>query len=150
MDEAETGPVLYAEPGSTWWPVLWGPGFALVGLLVELVTPAGGVNLAVWILLAGVLAAAAVLWVYARRRALAVRLTPSVLTVGREDVELARIASITDVGAPLGARVLGGGFTTPKGTGEIPLRLSDDKVVLAWAKDPATLLDRLRPLLPES
>ncbi|WP_243790235.1 hypothetical protein [Saccharopolyspora gloriosae] len=150
MNEAETGPVLYAEPGSTWWPVLWGPGFALIGLIVELATPAGGVNLPVWILLAGVLAAATVLWVYARRRALAVQLTPSVLSVGGEELELTRIAAITDVGAPMGARVLGGGFTPPKGTGEIPLRLSDDKVVLAWAKDPATLIDELRPLLSES
>ena len=149
MDDAETGPVLYAEPGSTWWPVLWGPGFALAGLVVELVTP-GPVNLGVWLGLAGALAVAAVLWVHARRRALAVRLTPEVLTVGREDVAVSGIAAITDVGAPLGTRVLGGGLTTPKGTGEIPLRLSDDRVVLAWAKDPATLLDRLRPLLPES
>ncbi|MEU6127621.1 DUF3093 family protein [Saccharopolyspora sp. NPDC047091] len=149
MDDADSGPVLYAEPGSTWWPVLWGPGFALAGLLVELLTP-GGVNLPVWLLLAGALAAATVLWVYARRRALAVRLTPEVLTVGREDLPVQRIASITDVGAPLGTRVLGGGFTPPKGTGEIPLRLSDDAVVLAWAKDPGTLLDELRPLLPES
>ncbi|GAA3365058.1 DUF3093 family protein [Saccharopolyspora gregorii] len=149
MSDADSGPVLYAEPGSTWWPVLWGPGFALTGLVVELLTP-GGVNLPVWILLAGALAVATVLWVYARRRALAVRLTPEVLTVGREDLPVQRIAAITDVGAPLGTRVLGGGFTPPKGTGEIPLRLSDDAVVLAWAKDPATLLDELRPLLPAS
>ncbi|MBQ6642219.1 MAG: hypothetical protein IJH84_14475 [Saccharopolyspora sp.] len=148
MSDAETGPVLYAEDGSTWWPVAWGPVFAGCGLLVELLTP-GVVNLAAWLLLAGVLGVAAAAWVYARRRALLVLLTPTLLTVGREDLEIARIAAITDVGAPMGVPVLGGGFTPPKGMGEIPLRLADDRVVLAWAKDPAALLEELRPLLVE-
>lgn len=149
MSEAETGPVLYAENGSSWWPVAWGPVFAGCGFVVELLTP-GPVHAAAWLLLAGALAVAAAVWVYARRRALVVRLTPSLLTVGREDLAVERISAITDVGAPLGVPVLGGGFTTPHGTGEVPLRLVDDKVVLAWAKDPITLVERLRPLLPET
>ena len=148
MSEAETGPVLYAENGSSWWPVVWGPVFAACGLVVEMLTP-GPVHLATWLLLALALAVASGVWVYARRRALVVRMTPAQLTVGRESLAVERIAAITDVGAPMGVRVLGGGFTTPRGTGEIPLRLTDDKVVLAWAKDPITLVERLRPLLPE-
>ena len=60
---------------------------------------------------------------------------------------MSRIAAVTDVGAPAGARVLGGGWTAPKGTGEVPLRLSDQSVVLAWALDPVALAEELRELV---
>ncbi|CAM06101.1 hypothetical protein SACE_6938 [Saccharopolyspora erythraea NRRL 2338] len=143
-----TEPVLYAERGASWWPVLWGPAFALVGVAVELLTP-GPRHLVAWLLLAGALAAAATVWVYGRRKVCSVRLTPTNLAVGREVLEVERIAAATDVGAPVGARVLGGGWTAPKGTGEVPLRLTDDRVVLAWARDPESLVTALRRLLRE-
>ena len=141
-------PVLYSEPGASWWPVLWGPAFALVGVAVEALTP-GPKHLVTWILLAGALAVAATVWVYGRRKVCAVRLTPSTLAVGREVLEVERIATATDVGAPVGARVLGGAWSAPKGTGEVPLRLTDDKVVLAWARDPEALVAAVRRLLRE-
>lgn len=141
-----TDPTLYAEPGSTWWPVLWGPLFALVGVLVEVVSP-GSVHPVAWVLVALALAAAAAVWVYGRRRVCSVRLTPASLSLGREELEISRIAEVTDVGAPVGARVLGGTWTVPKGTGEVPLRLTDDRVVLAWAKDPAALTAALARLV---
>ncbi|QUH05285.1 hypothetical protein HUO13_34940 [Saccharopolyspora erythraea] len=143
-----TEPVLYAERGASWWPVLWGPVFALVGIAVELLTP-GPRHLVAWLLLAGALAAAATVWVYGRRKVCSVRLTPTTLAVGREVLEVERIAAATDVGAPVGARVLGGGWTAPKGTGEVPLRLTGDRVVLAWARDPEALVTALRRLLRE-
>jgi hypothetical protein len=40
---------------------------------------------------------------------------------------------------PVGARVLGGGWTVPKKFTEVPLRLTDDTVVVAWARDPEAL-----------
>ncbi|GAA0505214.1 hypothetical protein GCM10011581_32860 [Saccharopolyspora subtropica] len=141
-----SGPVLYAERGSSWWPVLWGPAFALLGLGVEALTP-GPVNTATWLLLAGALAAAAAVWVYGRRRLVSVRLTPTELVQGREVLEVRRISAVRDVGAPVGARVLGGSWTVPKGTGEVPLRLDADEVVLAWAKNPEALARELTRLV---
>lgn len=146
--DADSGPVLYAEPGATWWPVLWGPGFALAGVVVELTTP-GMSNFVMWLLVAAVTAGAAALWVYGRRRVCCVRLTPSALVLGREELATDRIAAVRDVGAPVGARVLGGGWVAPKGTAEVPLRLTDDTVVLAWARDPEALSGALRSLIGE-
>lgn len=139
-------PVLFSERGSSWWPVLWGPAFAVLGILAEQVT-LGPEHVAMWILVGLALAIAAAVWVYGRRRLLAVSLTTSELVLGRETVEVKRIAQVSDVGAPVGARVLGGSWTVPKGTGEIPLRLDDDTVVLAWAKDSETLSAELVKLV---
>lgn len=146
MSDSESGPLLYVERGASWWPVLWGPGFALFGFTVEFVTP-GPKHAFMWLLLAGVLAASSAVWVYGRRRLCSVRLTPSTLAVGREELAVSRIEAVTDVGAPAGAHVLGGGWTAPKGTVEVPLRLDDDGVVLAWALDPEALTEVLRPLV---
>ncbi|MER5392799.1 hypothetical protein [Saccharopolyspora sp. NPDC002686] len=139
-------PVLYSERGSSWWPVLWGPAFALLGFGVEALTP-GPLNAWMWGLFGGLFAVAAAVWVHGRRRLVSVRLTPAELVLGREEIEVSRIAAVTDVGAPVGARVLGGSWTVPKGTGEVPLRIDDDKVVLAWAKDPSALTAALTGLV---
>lgn len=106
-------------------------------------------NAAAWLLVGGALAAAAAIWVYGRRRLVSVRLTPAELVQGREELAISRIAAVTDVGAPVGARVLGGSWTVPKGTGEVPLRLEPDEVVLAWAKDPEALSAALARLVEE-
>ncbi|MBE9374886.1 hypothetical protein IQ251_10570 [Saccharopolyspora sp. HNM0983] len=133
-----TDPVLFAERGSSWWPVLWGPAFALAGLLFELLTP-GPVHAWTWLLVGGALAAGAAVWVHGRRRLVSVRLTPDLLVQGREELAVSRISAVAEVGPQVGARVLGGSWTTPKGTAEVPLRLADGEVVLAWARDPAGL-----------
>ncbi|MFC7341597.1 hypothetical protein [Saccharopolyspora griseoalba] len=143
-----TDPVLYSEPGSSWWPVLWGPAFAAAGLLVELVSP-GPAHPVMWALVGGALAAAAAVWVHGRRRLVSVRLTPSELVLGREHLDVDRISAVAEVGAPVGARVLGGSWTAPKGTGELPIRLTDDEVVLAWAKHPEPLRAALSRLVEE-
>ena len=135
----------YAEAGSSWWPVLWGPVFALVGGLVEATT--GPVHLIEWVVVGIALAGAAAVWVQARRRVHSVRLTGETLHQGREELPVARIAEIEDVGPPLGARVLGGGWTVPKRFTEVPLRLRDGSVVLAWARNPDGLRGALRPLV---
>jgi hypothetical protein len=135
----------YAESGSSWWPVLWGPVFALVGGLVEATT--GPVHLIEWVVVGVALACAAAVWVQARRRVCSVRLTAEILHQGREELPVATIADIEDVGPPLGARVLGGGWTVPKRFTEVPLRLRDGSVVLAWARNPDALRGALRPLV---
>jgi hypothetical protein len=141
----DNAPVLYAEPGSSWWPLLFGPVFALVGAGVEALSgPVHGLD---WLIVALVLFGFTALWVQARRRVCSVVLTATALHQGREPLPVERIAEVDDVGEPVGARVLGGGWTVPKKFTEVPLRLTDDAVVVAWAKDPEALRAALRPLV---
>jgi len=137
--------VRYAEPGSTWWPATWGVVFALVGVGVEALS--GPVHVLAWVLVGIGLSGLMSIWVHARRRALSLRLTEDILYQGLEPLPVDRIAELDDVGAPIGARVLGGGWTVPKKFTEVPLRLADGTVVLAWAKDPDAFRAALRPLL---
>lgn len=147
--------VLYSEPGAGWWPLLWGPAFALIGLLVELFTPGPKHPLA-WLVFALVSCAAVGAWVRARRRFGSVCLTTVSLRLGGETVPIERVVSVEEE-APPGGRVLGGGWVIPRGTGEVPVRLrgADDNtrenadddgstVVLAWARDPEALAAALR------
>jgi len=135
----------YAESGSTWWPVTWGPVFALVGAGVEALS--GPVHVLAWVLVGIGLAGLTAIWVQARRRVCSVQLTDEILYQGREPLPVDKIVEVDDVGTPIGARVLGGGWTVPKRFVEVPLKLADGSVVLAWAKDPDALLAALRPLL---
>jgi hypothetical protein len=123
---------LFAEPGSTWWPAAWGPGFALVGALVEALS--GPVHVLAWIVVAVVLGAIFALWVTARRRTCAVRVTPDELVQGGERLPVASLASVEPDDTE-GGRVLGGGFAVPRKFTGVPLRLVDGKVVVAWARD---------------
>jgi hypothetical protein len=130
-------PVLYAEPGSTWWPLLWGPVFAGVGAGTEALS--GPVHTTAWLIVGIALFGGAVLWVNARRKVYRVELTPTTLRQGRESIATDTITEVTGVGAAPGARVLGGGWTVPRKTGEVPVRLADGAVVLAWARDEEAL-----------
>ncbi|HVW43024.1 MAG TPA: hypothetical protein VHC18_16915 [Amycolatopsis sp.] len=125
--------VRYVEYGAKWWALLYGPLFALLGYLAELAT--GSTHLVAWILVGLGLAAITAPWVHARRRFLTVKVTTTELWEGQEMVPLTKITQVEDVGAPAGARVLGGGWGTPRKYDELPIRLDDDTVVLAWARD---------------
>lgn len=140
-------PVLYAETGSTYWPVLWGPVFACVGAGVELLS--GPVHTVQWLLIGVALFGGAVLWVSARRKVYRVEVTPKTLTQGRESVDIDRIEQVTDVGAAAGAKPLGGGWSTPRKTEEVPLRLTDGSTVLAWARDGDALRAALARLVED-
>jgi hypothetical protein len=141
----ESWPVLYAEDGSSWWPVLWGPAFAAVGAGVEALT--GPVHGAAWLLVGIGLAGVAAAWVSARRKLLLVRLTPVALIQGREQLPVPRIAEIDEVGHPTGARVLGGNWTVPRKYTALPIRLDDGTVVIAWARDAEALQAAIRKLV---
>ncbi|SHE48511.1 hypothetical protein [Streptoalloteichus hindustanus] len=143
---SEPEPVLHAERGTSWWPVLWGPVIALAAAGVEALL-GGAAHWGVWSAVAAGWVVAAVVWAQARQRACSVSLTPSVLRQGREELPVDRIAEVDDVGVPVGARVLGGGWTPPKGTTAVPLRLVDGSVVLAWSHDPAALRAAVARLL---
>jgi hypothetical protein len=137
--------VLFAEAGSTWWPVLWGPLFAAIGAGIEVLS--GPVHWRPWLVVAVALGGGAIVWVSARRKVYLVRLTTGTLTQGRELLAVENIAQVTDVGAPVGARILGGGWTVPRKTGAVPVRLTDGSVVLAWARDDEGLLEAMRTLV---
>ena len=144
MSERPDDPVLFAEHGASWWPLLWGPAFAVIGVVLEVTT--GAVHWIQWFVVAAVLFGAATVWVSARRKVYLVRLTPGVLTQGRETLDVAKIAEV-GVGAPAGVRILGGGWSTPRRTTAVPVRLTDDTVALAWARDAEELTDALRRLV---
>ncbi|WP_112275026.1 DUF3093 family protein [Lentzea terrae] len=134
--------MLYRESGSSWWPLLWGPAFAVAGYLVELIT--GPASVGLWTIVGLGLTLGAVLWVYGRIKTGSIELTAEEAQFGREKLPVAMIEACRDVGAPTGARVLGGGWSVPKGTTAVPLRLLDGSVVLGWARDPDALLAALR------
>ncbi|MPZ64788.1 MAG: hypothetical protein GEU83_04475 [Pseudonocardiaceae bacterium] len=57
----------YREPGSSWWPLAWGPGLATFGLLFEALA-GGPVHLLAWTVLAAVAVITAAVPVNARRQ----------------------------------------------------------------------------------
>jgi hypothetical protein len=141
------GPVLYAEPGSSRWPLLWGPAFAALGAGLEALT--GPVHVVQWLVVGIGLFGVFALWVTARRKVYRVELTPDTLHQGREALRVKDIEQVTDVGAAPGARVLGGGWTVPRKTVEVPVRLDDGSTVLAWARDDEALKAALARLVEE-
>jgi hypothetical protein len=136
---------LYAESGVSWVAVVWGPVFALVGALAELAT--GPVHVVGWLLVGAGLCVITVPWVYARRRFLSLEVTTEQLRQGREKLPADQLAEVADVGAPTGARVLGGGWSVPRKYDSLPVKLADGTVVLAWAKDVEALRDALDRLV---
>lgn len=142
----ESDQVLYEEIGSSYWPLLWAPVFSLAGIGFDVVSGAPP-HLFGWTVVGLVLLLFTALWVSARRRYLVVRLTPTTLTQGREHLPVDRIAEVDDVGTPVGTWVLGGGWSTPRKYGELPLRLTDGSVVLAWARDVESMKSALRTLI---
>ena len=133
----------YLELGAKWTALAYGPGFAVLGALAELATGAS-VHVVQWILVGLGLAVITAPWIYARRRFLTVKVTSTALWQGREELPLDEIADVTDVGVPAGARVLGGGWSAPRKYDELPVKLADGTVVLAWATDVEALRDVLR------
>jgi hypothetical protein len=138
-------PVLFAEQGSSWWPALWAPIFAAIGIGVEATT--GIVHWLQWLVIGIGLGGFGLVWASARRKVYRVELTTATLTQGREQLPADRIAAVTDVGAPTGAKILVGGWTVPRKTDEVPLRLDDGTVVLAWARDGEAFTEALRGLV---
>jgi hypothetical protein len=140
-------PVLYSEPGSTWWPLAWGPGLAMIGVLLDL-TSGSSVQVVLWLPVAVLFLLVSAAWVSTRRRTRSLSLTPATLRQGREELPVADIVEVGEAGPAMGAVVLGGGWLVPNGTDGLPLRLRDGRSVLAWAVDVDALAARLRSLIP--
>jgi len=137
--------VRYHESGSTWWPLLWGPGFCGVGFTLETVT--GASHGLAWIVVGVVLLGLTALWVSARRTDRAVTLTDTTLRMGTGMISVARIARVEGVPEPVGARAIGGGFTIPAKTHPVPMELVDGSVVLGWARFSDDLVEVLAPMV---
>jgi hypothetical protein len=138
--------VRYAERGASWWPLLWGPGFAAVGAALDAST--GRVHWLAWLGAGVLLAGLAALWVPARRRLCAVTLTDEQLTVAEESLAVSRIAEVPELDeSPVGTTVLGRQFSVPRKFDEVALRLDDGTLVLAWARHGDRLSQALRDLL---
>lgn len=145
-DAAPDDELLYEEQGGSRWALLFGPIFAGAGICVELLT-GGPVFFGLWLTVAVVLGAFSALWVYARRRHAVVRVTTSTLRQGQETIPVDTIAEVVDVAAghaPPRARVLGGGLAAPRKYAELPLRLRDGSLVLAWGRDGDAMRSALR------
>lgn len=140
---------VYREPGTSRWPLLWGPVFALIGYLFEVFSGLPAHPIA-WLLAGMGLLVLTMLWIWARNRFLTVRVTDTQLWQGQECLPLDRIAEIEDVQNPAGARVLGGGWSVPRKYAALPLRLQSGVVVLAWARDLEALQDALRSTMTGS
>ncbi|ASR33969.1 hypothetical protein BAY61_02020 [Prauserella marina] len=140
----------YRERGASGWPLLWGPLFALLGYLAERFTGGDRPHTVMWLAVGIGLLWLTSIWVYARRRFLVVRVTDTELVQGREQLPVERIAKLTGVGAPAGTRVLGGGWSVPRKYEELPLKLDDGTVVLAWAWDAEELRDALESVMRKS
>ena len=137
---------LYHEAGVSWVALIWGPLFAVVGLLAELVT-GGPVHVVGWVTVAIGLCLLTLPWVYARRRFLSLEVTMGEYRQGREKIPAEQIAEVDEVGTPVGTRVLGGGWSVPRKYDELPVKLTDGSVVLAWARDVEALKDALDRLI---
>ncbi|NUT50179.1 MAG: DUF3093 family protein [Saccharothrix sp.] len=138
-------PTLYTEPGASWWPLLWGPVFAALGLGVEAVT--GSTRPLLWLFVALVLLLPTALWVQGRRGLYRVRLTPVALHQGREELPIRDVEAVEGVEPRSGAKVLGGGWALPRGTEAVPIRLTDGTVVQGWARDADALRTELAKLV---
>jgi hypothetical protein len=141
-------PVLYLEHGARWASVAVVPALAVVAIGAEALA-GGPVHLLGWLLLAVAGAAGAAVIVRARRALVTVRVTPTEVRFGQERLAVSELAGVDDVGAQLGARVMGGGWAAPRRTDEVPLRLVDGTTVMGWARHPDQLRAVVRDLLPD-
>ncbi len=149
-DGPDAGPVLFAEPGAPWWPMLIGPVLALAGLSLDRMAP-GGANPLAWLVVGLVLFLPIALIVRTRRRLLQVRLSPDVLVQGEESVPTRRIigARPADDVRGIGIRPFGDHPTVPRHLGVVVVTLDDGALRAAWARDAEGLHTALATVLTE-
>jgi hypothetical protein len=143
-------PVLFAEAGAPWWPLLIGPVVAVGGLLLDRLAPGGATPWA-WLVIGVVLFLPIALVVRARRRLLAVHVTREVLRQGDESVPTARIAGVrpADGSGRYGIRPFGDHPAVPRHLGVVVVTLDDGTRRAAWARDAEGLHAALGRLLAE-
>lgn len=137
----------YRESGASWRPV-WVAALALaVGIVIDIVLP-GPDHVGAWLVAVPVVLGLVALTCIAGRRVWSVELSEEQLQVGQEtmsldSVDLEHLHALEDGGevggAETGARVLGGGWSIPKGRHALPLRRTDGTSVLVPTRDPESL-----------
>ncbi|WP_433591964.1 hypothetical protein [Nocardia sp. CA-145437] len=148
MSEAINAPgaVLFSEPGARWRTIAYGPALCAIILVIELFR--GGDIHRFGLVFCGVLLAGFVwLQVIAGKRHISVELTAEQLREGTEVVPLRDIAEVLpeddeeswDYEDWQSARALGELTGVPRRRKGIGLKLTDGRLVQAWARDHVTL-----------
>ncbi|GAB2542593.1 hypothetical protein [Nocardia heshunensis] len=151
------GAVLFSEPGARFRTIAYGPALCAIILLVEVMR--GGAIHWFGLLFCGLLLAGFVwLQVVAGKRHISVELTADSLREGTETVPLRDIAEVLpeddeeswDYEDWQSARALGELSGVPRRRKGIGLKLTDGRLVQAWARDHVTLRAELAAALERS
>ncbi|MFD4294354.1 hypothetical protein ACFWPA_07070 [Rhodococcus sp. NPDC058505] len=145
----------FVEPGGRWRTVALGPLLCLIVLIGDLFIGAG-VHVAGLSLFAVLLAALVWVQVKAARTHASVEVTPTTLRCGTETLALADIAEVLPDADPYAddlqpwetAPPLGELSGVPRRRTGIGLRLTDDRLVRAWARDGEGLRSVLEAAVP--
>lgn len=146
---ADTGEILFSEPGARWRAVAYGPIVCFLLLAVEI---AAGATVHWFALLfcAALIAAFAVLQIYAARTHVSVELTDRFLRNGPETTTVDSIAAVLPVDSDEpweDGRALGELTGVPRRRTAIGLRRTDGELVRTWAKDHRALRAALGAVL---
>lgn len=149
-------PAPYVEPGGSWRTFYTLCGVLAVLAVLDVVLPGADVPLLLWVVSIVAVLGLVALGVTSANRVWTVTVAgrgpDATLTVGREelplrDVDLSALER-GSAGVDVGAPVLGGGVTVPKGRVGLPLRRTDGTTVLVPTRHPAQLTDALRTAHP--
>jgi hypothetical protein len=146
--------VVYQESGAALRPLWVTVGALGLGFLVDIGTGGGTAHLLGWLLAVLLVGGVVAVSCFARSRTETVWVTTGVLRVGQEVLPLSRVdadalATAEEVGGPqVGARILGGAMSLPRGRAPLPVRLTDGSTVVVPSRDPARLRVALREVLP--
>lgn len=150
-----TADVLFAEPGARWRTVVYGPLFCLIVLIIEL-SSGRDVHWPILAMFAAILAGIISVQVMAARQHISVELSATSLRNGSETVPLDSIVEVLGEWVPgrpqpwETARVLGELAEVPRRRTAVGLRLTDDSVVRAWARDDRGLRGALTAALDDA
>ncbi|WP_280421501.1 hypothetical protein [Nocardia carnea] len=149
---ADTGEVLFTEPGARWRAVAYGPLICVLLLAAELaagVTPHWFALVFCAVLITGF----AVLQIYAARTHVSVEVTDGFLRNGAETTSIRSIAAVlpADSDEPWeDGRVLGELTGVPRRRTAVGLRRTDGELVRTWAKDHRALRTALTEAITRS
>ena len=134
------GEIRYVERAVSWRPLGVVVALCVVGFVVDLALPGHQAHPLAWTLALLAIGGVVGIGMYARAQFGSLSISGTTLRVGRESIPLSTVDAsylLADDtgGAPVGARVIGGGWSVPKGRIGLPVRLIDGTVVLVPCRD---------------